>query len=72
MDARDARTAHGPGSCAEGLSALSRDQSHRVDSASTDAYCAPAIIWEQEFVALATCSVNPCLCVPPPPECRGG
>ncbi len=35
-------------------------------------YCAPEILWEQEFVALATCSFNPCLCNPPPPECRGG
>jgi|GEM_PF-7120506 len=37
-----------------------------------EAYCAPEILWEQEFVALATCSFNPCLCNPPPPECRGG
>ena len=35
-------------------------------------YCAPEILWEQEFVPLATCSFNPCLCNPPPPECRGG
>jgi hypothetical protein len=35
-------------------------------------YCAPAILWEQAFVALATCSFNPCLCNPPPPECSGG
>jgi len=35
-------------------------------------YTAPEILWEQEFVALATCSFNPCLCNPPPPECSGG
>lgn len=35
-------------------------------------YQAPTVLWEQPFVALASCSANPCDCLPPPDECFGG
>lgn len=35
-------------------------------------YQPPAVLWEQPFVALASCSVNHCDCEPPPDYCFGG
>ena len=36
-------------------------------------YVPPAVVWEQVFEALASCSINPCDCPPPLPDfCSGG
>jgi hypothetical protein len=47
-------------------------QMEKEETEAPEQYSAPTILWEQKFVALATCSFNPCLCTPPPPQCSGG
>ena len=42
------------------------------EAAPQQPYAPPQILWEEKFVALATGSLNPFLCSPPPPYCGGG